>query len=422
MEYLLYILGILFFIMLQGFFACSEMSIVSSNRLKIHYLAKKGDKNAKIIEYFYHNSHKFLGTTLVGVNLSVVTSSALTAALMIKFFDNFFPEYKSFQPIVSTILIGPFVLLFGEIIPLTLGRLYNNHIALRVSKIIILFYHFLYVVIFFTTNFAKFLGKITGTLKNNRKLFSNIDELKLLFEEGTKEGALKKDDLFMITRIFNFNKNIVKDIMSPLINVQMISADDTITNLIKLFKSTGYSKIPVYRDRIDNVIGIVNIKGVDLSKLDISDKIETIITKPYFIPETKPIKQLLQEMKVNLKHFAVVVDEFGGVSGVVTIEDIIEEIIGEIEDEHKIVKNINEFDNKNKTIELDGNVELETLTEQLNIIFDTESDVGTIAGYILDKLGKIPKAGVKITETNKYEITIIDADDRRINRVRIDIL
>nr|HPG31618.1 CNNM domain-containing protein [bacterium] len=236
MEYCFYVIGILFFVALQGFFACSEMSIVSANKLKIHYLAKKGNKNAKIIEYFFHNSHKFLGTTLVGVNISVVTSSALTAALMLKVFSNFCPEYKSFQPIISTLLVGPFVLLFGEIIPLTLGRLYNNHIALRVAKIIIIFYHCFYALIFFTTGFAKLLGKMTGTLKNNRRLFSNIDELKLLFEEGAKEGALKKDDLFMITRVFNFNKNIVKDIMSPLINVQLISADDNIINLIKLFK------------------------------------------------------------------------------------------------------------------------------------------------------------------------------------------
>jgi len=398
------------------------MSIVSSNRLKIHYLAKQGNKSAQILDYFFRHSHKFLGTTLVGVNLSVVTSSVLTASLMIKIFKSYLPDYSSLQPIVSTILVGPFVLLFGEIIPLTLGRLYNNHISMRIAKIIKLFYYFLFVIIFITTNIAKILGKLTGSSKS-KKIFSNIEELKLLFEDGASEGALKKDDLLMVTRIFNFNKNIARDVMSPLIKVKMITAEKKISELIELFKNTGYSKIPVYRDRIDNVIGIANIKGMDLSKLSVDDKIESIITKPYFVPETKPIREILQEMKVNYNHFAVVVDEFGGVSGIVTIEDIVEEIIGEIEDEHtfnkSMISNVN-IDAQKKNIVIDADIELETLIERLGISFGDYGSSGTIAGYILYKLGNIPKPGAKIAGES-FDIIILESDDRRIKKARIDL-
>ena len=425
MEYILLILGIVFFVALQFLFACSEMSIVSSNRLKIHYLAKQGNKNAQIIEYLLNNSHKFLGTTLVGVNLSVVTSSVLTASLIFKILNNYFPDYKSAQPIISTLLVGPIILMFGEIVPLSIGRLYNTTLALKMAKFIKTFYYILFIIIAIATRISWLLGKITGTLKKENKMFSSIDEIKSLFEEGVKEGDLKKDDLNMLLRILNFKKNTASDIMCPLIKINMIEANKSITELIELIQKTGHSKIPVYYERVDNVIGIANIKGIDLKTLDLNAPVKTIMTKPYFIPETKPIKEILKEMKINYNHFAVVVNEFGGVSGIVTIEDIVEEVLGEIEDEfNKTTTNLELTNIANQQVlDIDAELELSELSEKLNIDFDLpdETEITTVAGYILYKLGKIPPKGMKLEINEQIKLTILDADDRRIIKVRLEL-
>ncbi len=420
-EIILYLLGTIFFIMLQGFFACSEMSIVSSNKLKIHYLAKQGNKNAEIVESFLMNSHKFLGTTLVGVNVSVVISSTLIGSLLIKIFSIYLPEYKSLQPFVSTLIVGPFVLLFGEVIPLSLGKLHNNYIALRVAPIINYFYFIFIIVIIVTTRIAWLLAKITGTLNKDKKILSNIEELKILFEEGSNEGAIKKDDLEMLIRIFNFKKNIARDIMSPLIQVKLISSNETIENLLKFLRKYKFSRMPVYRDRVDNVVGVINIKSLDLSTLRLTDTVQTIMNKPYFVPETKKIQQILMEMKINFNHFAVVVDEFGGVTGIITIEDIIEEVVGEIEDEFKTVLDKyagTEF--QNKSFEIDTDIELKYLSEKAGIFFPAEAnEITTLAGFILYKLGKIPQQG-SVIQLEHCRITITAADERKIIKARIE--
>ena len=245
-----------------------------------------------------------------------------------------------------------------------------------------------------------------------------------MFDISEETGAIENNEKEMITSIIDFSETNVKEIMVPRIDMDCIKSDASITELIELVNESLHSRIPVFQDRIDNILGIIYVKDLlkyvaNNKSLD-SVKIDKIIHKAYFVPEKKKIQELLKEFQEQKVHMAIVVDEYGGTSGLVTLEDIIEEIVGEIQDEYDteqpLINRINEY-----TYILDGKLSIEELNEAISIELPQSEDIETISGFIYHKIGKLPDLNELIQHEN-LQFKIKEIDNRRINKIELNIL
>jgi putative hemolysin len=409
---------VLTFIGIQGFFAASEMSLVSQNRLRLHHLADRKDSKARLILAFLSKPERFLATTLVGQNLAMIISSTLMNILVYHISTIVLTDIKHLEryvPVASTLILFPFIIIFGQIVPMSISRLNSYVLArwfvlpLRSMSYVL----FPFVLIF--SNISSFIARILGSPGRPRNPFVSREELRLLFRGEGQFNALDKAGRKMIHEIFDLQSTFAEDIMTPLID--MIAAPDTSTvdDLIDLILNTGYSHIPIYHGRIDSIVGVVF--AYDL--IDVPDGtigIEKFVTKPYIVPETKPVFSILMEFKGNNKHLAIVVDEYGGVTGLVTMEDIIEEIVGEISDEYDDLDGQKLSIGKDTTI-VDGTLSIGEFEDMYRTKLP-EKDVETIGGLIISVIGRIPKRGERISLSG-YEFEILKATDRKVEQVAI---
>ncbi len=409
---------VLVFISLQGFFAASEMSLVSQNRLRLHHLAEKRDKKARMILDLLHTPERFLATTLVGQNIALITSSTLANLLVYRIFHitmKSSPEMESYVPIVSTAIVFPLIMIFGQIVPMSISRLNSYRLAnffvfpLKVTAIIL----FPLVAVF--SRISGGVARLFGASGHPRNPFVSREELRLLFRGEGQHTALDKEGRKMIHEIFNLKNTFAEDIMTPLIDVTAAQENSTVDELVDLITKTGYSHIPIYRGRVDEIIGVVHAPEL----IDITDGsagIDAFIKEPYIVPETKPAFDILMEFRENNKNLAFAVDEYGGVTGLLTMEDIIEEIVGEISDEHDLHEERKVSVEKDITI-VDGTLSIDEFNETFGGQIPRE-DVETIGGFITASVGRIPKRG-ELLELGEFQFEILRATDRKIERVAI---
>ena len=312
---------------IQAFFASSEMGIISSNKIKISHRALRGDKRAKHLEWLFENPEKLLGTTLVGVNIAVISGSSLAASLTSRVFKN--PEIAAG---IATLIMLPLVLIFGQILPMTFARKNSTPFSLAVAYPIKAAYFILFPLVFIASGVANLFSKLFGGERTKRSHFVTRDELKLLIKEGIRKGAMDNIVVGMAYEIFDFGEMDTKDIMLPLKNVVSASKDATADELMRIIVDTGYSQIPVYSEWPDNIIGVV--KATDLLTQDYTKKALDVMRPCYLIRENELLESALKNMQQNRLNFAIVADSTGRLTGIVTLEDIIEEIVGEIEDEY----------------------------------------------------------------------------------------
>lgn len=313
---------------MQAFFAASEMGIISSNRIKISHRALQGDKKAKHLERLLEHPEKFLGTTLVGVNIAVIVGSSMAASVVSRFFEN--PEAAA---AVSTLIMLPLVLIFGQILPMTFARKNSIPFSFKVALPMKIAYFILFPLVFVAGEAANYFSKLFfRTQRAKKSHFVTRDELKLLIKEGMKKGVTDDMVMDMAYEIFDFGETDAEDIMVPLKNVVSASKDSTVEDLIKTIVETGYSRIPIYSEWPDNIIGVV--KATDLLTEDSARKALDVMRPCYLIKENEPLEDVLKKMQQDKINFAMVSDLTGRLTGIVTLEDIIEEIVGEIEDEY----------------------------------------------------------------------------------------
>lgn len=327
MSLIFIILLIIFSLVMQAFFASSEMGIISSNRIKISHRALHGDKRAKQLERLLENPEKLLGTTLVGVNIAVIVGSSMAASLTSRIFEN--PEVAAGT---ATLIMLPLILIFGQILPMTFARRNSTPFSLVVAFPIKVAYFILFPLVFVASKVANFFSKLFGGNQAKKSYFVTRDELKLIIKEGMKKGVVDDMVMNMAYEIFDFRETDVKDIMVPLKSVVSASKDTTVDELIKIIIETGYSKIPIYSEWPDNIAGIV--KATDLFTQDSNKKALDVMSPCYLIREDELLEDVLKKMQQDKIDFAVVSDLTGRLTGIVTLEDIIEEIVGEIEDEY----------------------------------------------------------------------------------------
>lgn len=353
------IIIILILTTINALFAAAELAIVSSKNTKIKILAEKGNKNAILFQKLLKEPTKFLSSIQVAITFAGFLSSASAATSLSTYMTDFLnmlkiPYAAQTSVIIITILLSIFILLFGELIPKRIAMVNPEKIALALIPMVNFIYIIfrpIVVILSFTTNLILKLLGISRTLTEQQV---SEEEIKANIYMGTKQGLLEDEDSKMIMSIFDFDDEIVSKIMVPRNETYMININDLDKETLKETVSVGYSRIPVYEDREDNVIGMLYIK--DLLKYSLEDmefpleKVREIFRKPFIVPESKKINKLLKEMQKTKKHIAIVTDEFGGVIGIATIEDIIEEIVGDINDEYDDEHDIPKLDKKNENI------------------------------------------------------------------------
>ena len=412
---------------INAFFASSEIAFISLNDAKIEKQAKDGNKKAKSIQNMLKDPSKFLATIQIGVTLAGFLSSAFAADTFAEVLSpklyNLMPfiqeqTWKAISIILITLILSYFTLVFGELVPKRLAMKYTEKIAFSSVGII-------KAISVVASPFVKLLTLSTNAVSKIFKITENEEEvvteeeIRMMIDVGEEKGVIGVAAKEMLNNVFEFNDKIVSEIMIPRTEVFALDKELTIKEVIDiLLEDTRYSRIPVYEETIDNIVGIVYIKDILLSKKDENRKIKELMKKAYYVPETITVDKLFEEMRKNKKQISIVIEEHGGTSGIVTMEDILEEIVGEIYDEYDT--------SENKVVELDSNTYLidgSLAIYDLEKIFDIEipeGDYDTISGYLIDLLGRIPKPKENIIiETEQLDFKVEKVKNKKIVQVKV---
>ena len=397
---------ILISLILQAFFAGSEIALISCDKVKMKALADEGSNSAKLVLSAFDQVEQFLSTTLVGINLSLIIST-----IVLTFYIQ--EKYGQGGELYTVLILSPLIIIFGQIVPKSVFQKRRNTIVLWAiyplwvaSKI---FYPILIFVNIFTRHLLNLIGKTESTFITREELIDVI--------EGDITAPTIDYKERIIKRIFRFSETTVEEVMIPLIQVKALGEDLKVGDAIRLIKETGHSRIPVFSERVDNITGMLH--SFYLLGADPNDAVKNYSQPPFYVPESKPVDELLDEMKEGTAGMAVVVDEYGGAVGVMTLEDILEEVVGEIEDEYD--KGIKLW---RKTEEgeflINPKIEIEALNDDLGLGLPESDDYETLSGFLLAEIGSIPKAGDKVKHS-KYTFTVIRSTTRSIEEVKLKI-
>ena len=420
------IIVLLILIFFNAFFAATEMAFISLNDNKIKMMAKEKNKKAIRIQKMLENPSKFLATIQIGITLAGFLSSAFAADT---FADKLAPALNSLMPFISvsawqsisiviiTVILSYFTLVFGELVPKRLAMKYPEKIAFTTCGVIKAISVVAAPFVSFLTFSTNAISKLFGVTGEEQETVTE-EEIKMLINEGKENGTIEEEETEMINNVFEFNDKVVSEIMIPRTEIYALDMNLSLNEVIdELSEDKRYSRIPVYDETIDEIKGIVYVKDILLSQKNRNVKIKNIMKEPYFVPENKLVNELFEDLRKNKKQIAIVVDEYGGTAGMVTMEDILEEIVGEIYDEYdKEQAKYKKIDENTYLIE--GNVAIYDVEKILGIEIE-EGEYDTLAGYLIEQLGKIPKENEKpVVETKDATYKIEKVKERKIIEVK----
>ncbi len=391
---------------LSGFFSASETALFSISKVKALHIAKDGSRSGRLIMEMKEDSHVLLTTILIGNNLVNIGASALATALAIS-------SFQSNAVGIATGLMTLLILVFGEIFP----KSFANHNNVLVSRGVIYPLYWLSKLFWPLIFILNVIPRLHGRIDTAPETVTE-DELMTMVEVVEEEGEIKEEEREYITNIFEFDDTFCSEIMTPRADMFVVDVSEALD--IQRILKTGFSRIPVIEDTIDNIVGILHVKdlfakfhkqvaaGEDTQYMDL----KSIMKKPYFIPESKKLDSLLQAFKTKKSHMAVIVDEHGGVSGIVTLEDVVEEILGEIVDEtdHN-TPDIVQL--KGKKWLVSGKIDVDDLNKEIDIEIPESVNYDTFSGFFLEQIERIPNPGESI-RINNWVITVKDMDGNRI--------
>ena len=381
------------------------------NKIRIQSLAEQGDKRASILLTVIEDSGKLLSTILIGNNIVNISASSLATTITMRLFGNAAVS-------ISTGIITLLVLIFGEITPKTMASLHAEKMALSYARIIHFLMFLLTPVIFLVNKMAKgvlTLLRVDDSVKGNT---ITEHELRTLVNVGHKEGVIETEERQMIYNVFDFGDSQAQDVMVPRIDVTFADVNSSYEDLIQLFREEKHTRFPVFEETTDNIIGIINVK--DLLLTDQKDfTLRKILREAYFTYEYKKTSELLMEMKEHSVSFAVVLDEYGATSGIVTLEDLVEEIVGDIHDEYDIEEedDLTEILPGKEYLAL-GSARLDDLDEVLHLDIESD-DYDSIGGYIIEQLDRFPEKGESVTTESGIRLVVDKVERNRIESVHI---
>lgn len=404
-------LALIILICLSAFFSSAETSMTTVNKIRIQSLAEQGDKRALILLTVVEDSGKLLSTILIGNNIVNISASSLATTITMRLFGNAAVS-------ISTGIITLLVLIFGEITPKTMASLHAEKMALSYARIIQFLMFLLTPVIFLVNKMAKgvlTLLRVDDSVKGNT---ITEHELRTLVNVGHKEGVIETEERQMIYNVFDFGDSQAQDVMVPRIDVTFADVNSSYEDLIQLFREEKHTRFPVFEETTDNIIGIVNVKDLLLTeKKDFT--LRKILRDAYFTYEYKKTSELLMEMKEHSVSFAVVLDEYGATSGIVTLEDLVEEIVGDIHDEYDIEEedDLTEILPGKEYLAL-GSARLDDLDEVLHLDIESD-DYDSIGGYIIEQLDRFPEKGESVITDSGIRLVVDKVERNRIESVHI---
>ncbi len=395
---------IFLFLVLQAFFAGSEIALISCDKIKMRSLAEDGSASAGLVLDAHSKIESFIGTTLIGVNLSLIINT-----LVLTFYlEEIFGQRSS---IYTVAMLSPLIVVFGQVVPKAVFESRRNSIVLWVIYPLWVFSKLFFPVLFFVNLFTR------GILSRPGKKVSSItrEELEDVMEEDeNKPSADYKRRV--LRRIFGYSETTVGEIMIPLVKVDALEKKSTLRDVKRLIAEKSHSRIPIFSDRVDNITGILNSFYV-LGEQDLDQSVEQYAISPFYVPESKLVNELMEEMKGGRAGMAVVVDEYGGSVGIITLEDIIEEVVGEIEDEYDTGQTPWRKLGGGQYL-IDPTVEIGRLNDGLGLAIPEGEDYETLGGFLLYRYGSIPAPGTVIVFGRKT-FTVVSSTARMISEVRL---
>ncbi|HEX2867819.1 MAG TPA: hemolysin family protein [Ignavibacteriales bacterium] len=394
-------------IVLSAFFSSAEFAFVVANRIKFEIKARKDNLAGKIAIYFFKESQMFFSTILISNNIVNITFASATTLLL---------GYYFHLSDLSILLISTSVLLFfGELLPKYLAREMADRVLMITVVPVRAVLFVLYPVVKVTSLVSKFFSRGENLREESINMLFSREEIQMLVNESREAGLVNESETDILTRIIELGDQRVYEVMRPRTDIVGVEISSTIDEVLQVFIDSGYSKLPVYEDNLDNIKGLV--LAYDLFKNP--PNLASVMRPVIFVPDTKKSTEMLREFSTKRVSFAVAVDEFGGTAGILTMEDIIEELLGEIKDEYdtddEICRSVGE-----NTYLIGGKVEIDYINDQLNLNLP-EGDYATIGGFITSHIGRIPLQGESLS-IDRFRILIIRSTQIRIELVRVTVI
>jgi len=405
-EIILFIICLL----LSAFFSSSEVALISITRAKVRALLNQGRKGAEALDVLKRSTDTILITILIGNNIANVAAASLATAIAIGI-------YGDVGIGIATGVTVILMLVFGEIGPKMYASRHTESLALSVARPILYLSKALYPVLWISDRINRQFAFRPGVTEP----VVTEEEIKEWIDVGEEEGTIEEQERDMLYSVLRFGDTTVREVMTPRIDVVMIEDTSTIESALSIFNETGFSRIPAYHEQIDNVVGLLNVKDVfsAVVRQQTSAMIRDVMYEPYFVPESKKIDELLKELQVKKQHMAVVLDEYGSFAGIVTVEDMLEELVGEI---------LDEFDEEEPEVQrveenvylVDARAWVDHLNEDLHLALPLTDAYESIGGLVIDRLGHIPRRGevVKLEESN-ITLVVMQMRGRRLVKVKL---
>lgn len=401
------IISLFFLLFLSGFFSSSELAFVVSNKIKIEISARKNNLAAKSSLYYLKNPQVFFSTILIANNIVNIAFASIITIFLFNIFQ--------LNDIIILLISSTLILLFGELIPKYVAREYPDRLIMLTVLPVRVLTFLLYPFVKITSSISSFLISLKNAEKDSYVNTFEKDDIHSLIDESSEVGMVDEEETDIIKKIIDLGEQKIYQAMTPRTDIIGVGIDSSINDVISVFVESGYSKIPVYGESLDDIKGIVY--AYDMFKLP--EKLTTVIRKVAFVPETKKSLDMLNEFLDNHISIAIVVDEFGGTAGIITLEDIMEEMFGEIRDEYDVEEDVcKKIDDS--TFIISGKVEIDYINEEFELNIP-EGDYETFAGYIITKLGRIPVKNEKIRIDN-FLINILHSTKTKINLAKLFVL
>ena len=412
------LISLVILLLLSAFFSSAETALTTVNKIRMRTLSEAGNKKADRVLRVTDDSAKMLSAILIGNNLVNISASALATMLASRLWGNVGAG-------IATGVLTLLVLIFGEVTPKTMATIHADTLSLRIAWIIDLLMKVLTPVIFIVNKLSLGFLFLLRVDPNSKKSEMTEEELRTIVDVSQETGVIEDEERDMIHNLFDFGDAKAKEIMVPRIDMTFVHIDSTYDDVLEVFKATMYTRIPVYEDTTDKVVGIINMKDLLLWSSENSDKqeefsITDIMREPYFTFENKNTADLFIEMRQSSISIAIVLDEFGATAGLVTLEDLLEEIVGEIRDEY----DSDELDDitriSPREFSVLGSANLDDVSDELDINLSSD-DYDTIGGYCLEQLGHLPEKNEIIITDNNILLRIDEVEDNRISKIYIKL-
>ena len=423
-------------ILIGGFFAASEIALITVKRHRLTQLADDGSRSAQTAQRLVEDPSRFLATIQIAITFlgflagavgAVAFSDALADVIRLIPIGLIANAADTIAFVVVTLVIALASIVVGELVPKTLALNFPERLALGVAAPISFIQGLLRPIVWFVTRISAVLVRLLGGKEKPQGGYLSTEELKLLVETGSEQGGIEEEEKEMIHGVIELGDKVVHEVMVPRIGIRAINVDDSLDEVLEMIVRAGHSRLPVFEESLDNIVGILYakdllpyLKGNGRSNGTID--IRSLVRPPVYVPESKPVDDLLHEMQVQKRHIAIVVDEYGGTAGLVTLEDVVEEIVGEIQDEYDTEEPMLEEVSTDEELawRLDGRVSMDDLRDLFDLSDDDEPDeeaYDTVGGFVVHRVGRIPLPGAEVPFRDGVRIMVETAEPRRVAKV-----